>query len=966
MSFAMIWGLTVAMQHQNQSGIQYKNPPGKDVERKQFHSVENRAMPMSIRLTAWEKRERMLKESIFQQIPWRSVGSEVQGGRVSDIAVPTGQSNWIYIAFATGGLWRTENEGQTWTPLFDNQSSFGIGDIDVSADGKTIWLGSGEANSQRTSYAGTGVFKSTDAGQTWTNVGLHDSHHIGRVVIDRKNPNTVWVAALGPLYSQWGERGVYKTTDGGKTWNKMLEVDHRTGAMDIVLDPRNSNVAYAAMWDRDRRAWNMLESGPGSAIYKTTDGGKTWNKMTGLPSGEAMGRTALAISPSNPDVLYAFVDNQGPDMDQGSYDEGVRSGTLTLTRFLNAPWDVIKQLDNGDLSRFLNGRIPRESKVDDVVKGIKDGSMSADGLKNLILQQNPNALDRDMNNAEIWRTNDGGKTWKKTRPDMGDHGGYYWNEAVVDPNDPDTVYTLGLLVLKSTDGGASWNPIARRNHVDHHSFWIDPKNPNRMLNGNDGGIYVSYDAGDSWNHWNNLSVGQFTTIAVDTATPYNIYGGLQDNGTLKGPSTYRPGFSDINLWDAIGGGDGSFIQVDPRDGGRIVYTASQFGSHSARNQETNERWNARAQGRDLRYNWISPMLISPHHPDIIYLGSQKLHRSFNNGRSYAELSGDLTKNIPNGDVPHSTLTAIAESPFQFGLIYVGADDGSVKYTPDSGLTWKDIATPAPERWVTRLIASTHKKGRIYCTQNGYRQDEWTPYVWASDDNGETWTSIAANLPFEPVNTIREDSTDENILYVGTDMGVYVSLDRGASWMTYGTGIPHTPVHDLVIQDKAEEMVIASHARSVWVVSVKWIHDLSDKIKESKFHEYNLDVPSGRNTWGYERSAAYQDPEARERNIDWSFWVKDANGKGTLSLVGEDGKEAVSKEVMVNKGINFTSLGLLLKAGDPKAPGKKDPKTAEEALADPFEARRAQYVPAGKYKLTLKVGGETFTADVEIR
>jgi photosystem II stability/assembly factor-like uncharacterized protein len=963
---AALW--MMMMGQQDPMGL--KPWPSKTIERDKFHKPDVKPMPMSVRLAAYEKRKQMQRDSVFQAIQWRSMGSEVQGGRVVDIDVTDAGSRKIFVGFATGGLWVTENLGQSWTPLFDNQSAFGIGDFDVAGDGKTIWLGSGEANSQRTSYAGTGVFVSRDGGQSWVNAGLHESHHIGRVVIDPKNPNTVYVAALGPLYSQGGDRGLYRTTDGGKTWNCLLKGDERTGCMDVVVDPRGNGVLYAAMWERDRRAWNLLESGPGSAVYKSTDNGKSWSKMAGLPNGEFMGRTALAISPSSPDVLYAFVDNHGGDQETGTYDEYQPGGALTLSRFRRMTDAAIKALPEADLARFLRGVVGQDAKPAEVAKKVKAGEMTRQELANLMLKRNPNVFDQDINDAEIWRTGDAGRTWKKTRPDMGNHGGYYWNEAIVDPHNPDTVYTLGLFVLKSTDAGASWDAIARRNHVDHHALWIDPANPNFMLNGNDGGIYASFDAGVSWSHWNNLSVGQFTTIAVDNKLPYNIYGGLQDNGTMKGPSTYRPGVSDINLWKAIGGGDGSAIAIDPRGDGDTVYGASQFGSHYVINQLTNERRSVRPReiqgSAALRFNWISPIAISRFHPDIIYIGSQRLHRSFDMGRTWEALSGDLTKDRPQGDVPHSSLTTIDESPFKFGQIYAGADDGSVKFTPDSGLSWVDISTPAPDRWVTRIVASVHQDGRVYCSQNGYRQDEWTPYVWVSEDFGKSWRSISANLPFEPVNTVREDKKNPDILYVGTDMGVYVSIDRGASWSPYGGGLMNTPVHDLVIQERAEEMVIATHARSVWAISVKPVRGLTKEIRESDFHSFALNVPSGRDQWPYQRTAEYSTLIPNPQSIRTELWSK-FSGSGELKLVNAAGQAVVKKSVVVVPGFNFMDLDLLLKAGDPTAPPVMgDPNDPKAALNDPYAARRAQYVEKGEYQLVLVVGGKEFKQKVEVR
>lgn len=937
-------------------------------ERQKFHFPSVKGMSGEALIEAADLRLKMLKNSPFKQVKWRSIGSEVQGGRVVDVVVPDQNAQDIYVAFATGGLHRTSNNGQTWESLFDDQSAFGIGDIDITNDGKTIWVGTGEANHQRTSYAGTGVFKSTDSGKTWQNVGLRNSHHIAKVVIHPKNPNEVYVASAGPLYSQGGERGLYRTLDGGKTWQLILAGDDRTGCVDIDIDPKDPKRMYAMMYERDRRAWNYLESGPGSAAYRSIDGGKSWQKMSQLPSGEEMGRTAFAIAPSRPNTLYAFVDNQGYDSATGTQDEFTPGETLTVNRFMRASEEVLRTIEDATLRSFLRSNLASSVDVDTLIKGFKDKSKTKEDIKALMLERSPSVFDQDPNLAQIWRSDDYGVTWKKTRPRMGDHGGYYWNEITVHPQNPEELYTLGLLILKSTDGGASWDAIGRRNHVDHHAYWIDPKNPSRHLNGNDGGIYASFDAGNSWTHWNNLSVGQFTTIAVDDKTPYNVYGGLQDNGTMRGPSNYRPGIDDLNRWEAIGGGDGSAIAIDPR--GEIVYTASQFGSHGAQNFVTNQRWSARKNpGRgepQLRYNWISPILISPHHPDVVYLGAQRLMRSFNNGRAYEYLSDDLTKNRENGDVPHSTLTTIAESPFRFGQLYVGTDDGNVQYTPDSGLTWNLINTPQPSKWVTRVIASKFKQGRIYVSQNGYRDDDWKPYVWVSEDDGQTWKSIASNLPNNCINTVREDPTNQNILYVGSDMGVYVSVDRGGSWMPYGSGIPATPVHDLVIQEKAKEMVIASHARSAWVISVEEIYDAVADAWDKPVHEFEFNVPSGRANWPYRRASEFADPQPQERNLTLTLFVK-TGGSGTWRIVDEQGREVKSGKQEFDNGYNYLSYSLLNRAGDPKAlPNLNPPKTAEEALADPYAARRPDYLAIGKYKLELKWGSETFTKEFEIK
>lgn len=966
---ALLAAACLSQQNQQQPPIPLKQPESKLEEKRKLHSTDVTAMPMRIRLQAFEKRQQMLSDSIFQKIEWRNVGSEVFGGRVVDIESPMNKPEELLIAYATGGLWRTTTDGDVMEPIFDGQSSFGIGDIAVSADGQTIWVGAGESNNQRTGYSGTGVFKSTDAGKTWQHMGLPESHHIGRVLIHPKNPNVVYVASVGPMYSQGGDRGVYKTTDGGRTWEHVLEIDKYTGVIDLDIDPSNPEVLWACAYDRDRRAWNFREAGPGSGIYQSVNGGRTWKKIEALPSGVDLGRAAIEFSLSNPNILYAFTETQGQDHEEDWVDEGVPSGELTLRRLRYMTAEMVTQVEPAVLERFFRNRLPQGTSLESVLAKLKDGSMNMGGLFDLMEQRNPDLLVGRRRESEVWRSTDGGKTWQNRSGSMGTHGIYYTTKLAVHPTNPNELYTGGVIMLRSRDGGESWESIARSNHVDHHSFWIDPRNPKRMVNGNDGGPYISLDAGESWRHINGVPVGQFTTLGVDMQQPYNIYGGTQDNGTQKGPSTHVGGRSDRNNWVAIGGGDGSAIQVDPRDNGNIVYIASQFGNHSGINQETGVRWRIRPRsGRGepaLRFNWISPILISPHHPDIIYLGSQKLHRSFNQGRDFTDLSGDLTKDMPNGDVPFSTLTAIAESPFRFGQVWVGADDGSVKYTPDSGLTWEDVKTPAPERWVTRIVASQWKEGRVYVTQNGYRQDEWTPYVWRSDDYGKTWTSIAANLPFEPVNTIREDPKKDNILYVGTDMGVYVSMDSGQSWMTYGTGVPHTPVHDLVIHPRENEMVIATHARSIWVVDVEPLQTLTQDVMDEKIHMYSVSSMA-RGNWEMVRSAEWARTEAPDRQVSGRFWSS-SKGKGRAVLIDSEGKEVASTELDVVRGFNNYAISLLLNKGEIIKPKKPTlPKTVGEALADPFANQRPEYVKAGDYKIVIEVGGEKAEIDWTLR
>ena len=952
-----------ALLMQDQQRPPVTNPPSKEEELKAHNLPKVSPMSASIRLDAFEKRTQMERDSIFQKVMWRSVGSEVQSGRVVDAESPMSEPLTLYVCFATGGLWRTEDDGITWKPLFDGYSSCAIGDLAVTADGKTLWLGTGENNSARTHYTGTGVFKSTDRGATWQYMGLAETLHIGRIVLDPKNANNVYVAAMGGQYSESNDRGVYKTNDGGKTWKHVLAVNDYAGGIDIVMKPGDSRVLYAALWGRDRRPWSIVEAGPGGGIYKSTDSGEHWTQIEALPHGFEAGRAGLAVTPADPDRVYVYMDTYNGDSGTEWDDERVPDGQLTPWRFWRLSDDLLKQVPEATLRDFLKNRLPNTSSLDDVVAKVKAGTMGVNDVATLLLQRTPNLFLQRETLYKVYLTKDNGKNWAQMAT-LGEQMNYYTGRVCADPRNADEIYVTGNQTLHSTDAGRSFEVVARRNHVDKHVLWIDPRNSDRLLDGNDGGPYLSMDHGKTWRHLNNTATGQYTTIAVDTKTPYNIFGGLQDNGTMKGPSTYRPGFTDLDAWTDVGGGDGSAVAVDPRNGGDLIYVSSQFGAFNAYNQATGQRWSVRPSGRDLRFNWIAPICLSKFHPDILYIGSQFLHRSFDQGRHWEAISPDLTKHVAGGDVPISTLTTIDESPLKFGVIYAGADDGSVHVTKDGGVTWEEIGTPVPERWVTRIVASKYDAGTVFCTQSGYREDEWTPYVWKSTDYGKTWSSISANLPFEPVNTIREDPSDKDRLYVGTDMGVFASIDGGASWMVYGGGLPHVPVHDLVIQEQAKDMVIATHARSAWVIDLEPLDEATAELRAEDLHVWDVDDMTGRDQWGYDRKQPWDKSDPADHQLIGRFWSK-ARGAASIKVMDSTGKTVKEASVEATPGFNTYQVSTMLEPRKSSDPNKVEhPKTLAEALADPYP--RATFIAKGTYKLEITVNGVTKSIEFEIR
>jgi photosystem II stability/assembly factor-like uncharacterized protein len=705
-------------------------------------------------------------------------------------------------------------------------------------------------------------------------------------------------------------------------------------------------------------------------VYRTENGGRTWNKVTALPTGDAAGRTGLALCASQPNVVYAYVDNQGDDAEWDTVDERVPSGRLTARRFLRLNDETLGQLDPKVLEPFLRSATNNELKAEDVLKQVKEKKLTHAQLKAEIEKRSPDFFRGGIVGDEVYRSDDGGRTWRRVdQGRLGQMGGYYWGKTWVNPTNPDDVYVMGLFLLRSTDGGKSWKSVAQRAHVDHHAVWNDPRNPKKTWIGNDGGLYLSFDGGETVRHVNNLDVGQATTIAVDNKRPYNVYIGLQDNGTMRGPSNFRPGVSDPSQWTDLFGGDGSHIAVDPRNDGDIVYVAYQFGEHSAINQATKEQWRARATAGKgepaLRYNWISPLVISSHHPDIVYLGAQRLFRSFNQGRRWEPISPDLTKNRPNGDVPHSTIKDISESPFRFGLIYVGCDDGNVKMTPDGGNTWVDIATPQPDKWVSRVVASKYDENTVYVAQNGYREDDFAPYLWRSTDRGRTWQSIVGNLPNESINVIREDPNRKDILYVGTDMGVYVSFDGGANWETLHGGLMNTPVHDLAIQPRENEMVIATHARSAWALPLKWVHNTTPELRQKDLTILEAEDVRRSATWGLDRRDRWDGTAPRVPTASTVFFSKSA-GKGTIRIKDKAGKVVKEKAFDALRGYNFVDVELELEPGKPIVPTRSTAKTAEEALKDPYEASRPKYIAAGEYVLEIQVGDKVATKEWKVR
>ncbi len=799
------------------------------------------------RLSGLQKRKLLEKDTTLNSIKFRNVGPSIMSGRVVDVDVNPADPTEFYVAYASGGLWYTKNNGQSLVPIFDKENAFSIGDIAVNWKDGIIWVGTGEANSSRSSYSGLGVYKSSDIGKTWEYAGLPESHHISKINLHPLNPNIAWVAVLGHLYSPNKERGIYKTTDGGKTWKQTLFVDDNTGAVDMDINPKNPDEVYAAMWYRTRRAWNFEEGGKSSGIYKSTDGGNSWKPVTaagsGFPSGDGLGRIGLAVFGANPNIVYATLDNQGrrPDTAKKRIDTN-----YVLKNFKDLSKEGFAALDNNKLDSFLVDNGFKEKYTAATVKElVKTDKIKPTEIYNYLLDANAALFETPIIGCEVYRSDNAGLTWQKVNTkalNLYNTYGYYFGKISVSNTNADKVVISGYSLMLSTDGGKTFKETDNdATHADWHGCWMNPNKDSHWIAANDGGCNVTYDNGKHWFKANTPSVGQFYKITVDDAKPYNIYGGIQDNGTWYGPSTTKDSdqwdYEGVYPWKQIGGGDGMQVQVDTRDN-KTAYTGSQFGFYGRRSTEGGKRLFIYPRP-DLgepkyRFNWQTPIWLSKHNQDVFYYGTNKFHRSLQKGENLEVLGSDLTNGGITGDVPFGTATTLVESPIKFGLIYIGTDDGNIHVSKDAGYNWVKINTSLPKNvqgmYVSRVTPSAFKEGRVYVSLNGYRNDHFGSYLFMSEDHGTSWVPLGTDLPLEPINVVTEDPKKENIIYVGTDNGLYASFDMGKTFMVLDNNLPRVPVHDMAVQQRENELVIGTHGRGIYIAKLKDVHKLYDKIK----------------------------------------------------------------------------------------------------------------------------------------
>ncbi len=937
------------------------------------------------RQAAWEKHAALVAASPYAGLQWRSIGPTVQGGRLVDMAVVPGQPYTFYAAYASGGLWKTTNNGHTFLPLFDHQPSIIMGAIAVDPNHpETVWVGTGENNSSRSSYGGMGVYRSDDGGQNWAHMGLGDSDRIGHILIDPNDSDTIYVAAQGKLYTPGGQRGVFRSTDGGKNWRQVLKGDEWTGMIDLVFKPGDTKTLYAAAWERKRRPWDFSEGGNGSAIYKSDDGGENWSKLAGgLPSGEFVGRIGLAVSAASPATIYASIDNQQP-LPEAQWQLGDRP--LNAKRLRRMSKEEFLTQDKDEIESFIrNSDFDVSIDADKLIEWVKTGKVSIQDILNELGDANANLFETDIIGLQVWRSDDAGASWKLTHDGPLDEVvysyGYYFGEIRVSPTNADQVYVLGVPMVKSDDGGKTWTSVQGRDaHSDNQAMWINPEHPEHLLIGNDGGADVSYDGGHTWVKVDAQPLGQFYTVNYDMAEPYNVYGGLQDNGTMKCASTNR--WETGDNCEFINGGDGMYVAVDPRDN-TTIYSGSQFGYYDRFNAggDSHEVRPRRAFGDPaLRYNWNTPVILSPHNADVVYFGTNILYRSMDQGETWTAISGDLSVSKNRGNVPFASLTTLSESSLQFGLIWAGTDDGQVWVTDSSGVRWQNLSENLPgDRWVSRVEASSHARERAYVTLNGYRDDDIRAYVYRTDNLGKSFADISKGLPAEAVNVIREDPLMENILYVGTDRGVYVSTDRGDSWSALQGGLPNVPVHDLVVHPRERELVAGTHGRSIWIVDVLPLQDLVEAGTDTALKVFYIDEVTASRGWRSERSRWYYRPDEAPKST-LKYW---SNSAATATIEILDSNDAVVRRFSnaTVRGMNSFDWDLRVekelalaaeKVGLEKAKADADANKQDETFslastpyAESVRLGQELYAIPGEYTVRVSIGDKVDSTALKI-
>lgn len=1014
----------------------------------------------AVLLTASSLTCQQLPEQWADSLRWRSIGPSNMGGRIVAFAVYEKQPSIWWAATASGGLLKTTNNGVTFEHQFDTEDVVSIGHVAVAqSDPEIVWVGTGESHPRNSVSYGNGVYKSTDGGKTWKNMGLKGSFQIGRIAIHPTDPNTVYVGALGRLYGPNEERGLYKTTDGGESWRRVLYVDENTGVVDVDMHPSDPDTLIVATYERLRDGYDTNDPakrwGPGGGIWRTTDGGETFTRIEkGLPS-NAIGRVGIDYYRKDPNVLMAIVEcekiAQQPE-DAPYHGASVEAGEAGVKVTAVAPQrgrggrgqrgDGGDGNDDGDKPKptpaqaaglkeddivlTVDGqrvhtseqfeRACRQHKAGErvkltVVRDRKDhelelvfGNYPENSRSPFTGTLGGQAADmQDLQGADgheyggIYESTDGGTSWQRIntlnpRP-------MYYSQIRIDPSDRNNVMVCGTSLYRSTDGGKTFDSNAGRGiHVDHHACWIDPNDGNHILQGCDGGVHVTWDACRNWDHLNHVAIGQFYHVGVSPERNYMVYGGLQDNGSWGGPSRTAGTGARNHDWFRIGGGDGFRCLVDPDDG-RVVYSQSQNGPPSWRDLDSGERGSLRGgrmrneegQQERLRFNWETPYVLSGHNSKIVYTAGNKVMKSLNRGRNMEVISPDVT------NTDRGSATALAESPVEADIVYVGTDDGALWVTHDGGDSWQNCfefesepqvdessvgeagesgpsargqrvpakAQPIRElvpgpRWVSEIVASAHDARRAFVTLDGHRSDDDAAYVFATDDGGKTWRSLAGSLPegAGSTRTIAEDPVNEDVLYLGTEFRTFVSLDRGETWTCMNGNLPTVAVHCLALHVPSGEVVAGTHGRSLWITSVNELRQMTKEVMAEEFHLYQpisaVIWRSGMSTGDTNRRFAGDNPEDGARLV---YHLQKPAKNVTLEVLGSDGEAIRTVEGETEKGLHAVQWNLRGRANVPEG--------ASERARQWYQRRGGPRVGPGEYTVRLTVDGRSMTRSLKV-
>jgi len=836
------------------------------------------------------------KENTPFQVKWISAGPVTNSARVEALQGDPNQPGTMYVAFGSGNLWKTTNNGLDWKPIFENQPTLGIGDIAIApSNSEILYLGTGESLRKNRNFTmpGTGVYRSDDGGETWAHLGLEDTWHIGEIAVHPLNPDIVFVAAMGKFWSESASKGIYRTTNGGKDWERVLYVNENTRANDIVIAHSNPKIIYASMWENNDNT-NIAESvyGPNSGIYYSSDGGSSWKRSkNGLPDKPKIGRIGLAVSYQNAQKVYALIDNRN---------------------------------------------------------------------------------ETEGNSAEVYQSMNGGVTWKRSHNDTlrifpGNNIGWYFADIYVNPKNDDEIYSLGVRMAHSKDGGKTFSTVggniqhlqpspAQTLHLDHCELWINPFNPNHLALGNDGGLYVSYDKGANWLHLNNIPTGEFYDITLDDQKPYNIYGGVQDNATVYGPAKeWNPHKHDPwkYLWiDPWSGGDGCVTQVDPEDP-NTVYFSRQHGDGLRKDMAADTSITIgpsrkkTSKENNLRYNFVSPYFISPHDSKTLYHGANHVIKSSDRGNSWQIISG----NIAESSKPEKNswaAGAIAESELQPGLLYVGTDHGAFWISKNSGKVWKEFSDGLPNAYIRSIQPSNFKKSRVYLTMTGINYDDLNNYMFVSENYGKTWNSITADLPNDPANVIQEDPVYKNILYAGCYRGVYISINRGKSWNLLGNNMPAVSVADLAIQKRENELVAGTHGRGIYYLNLNPIHRAFQLNSNEKKGHHLFDIPHAQ--YPKQMDTSRDMDQSTITKLPISFWVPQ-KGKVNISIIDQSEKNTIwEMDFMASKGLNQLRWDLVIETQDSDLP---------------YFRRYQKYIKPGIYGLQLKTDNKTMQKNLTV-